>query len=74
MIYHAGLSKTFWAETVNTAAYIRNRVTTTATGQTPYERWYGRNRDVSHLRVFGCTAYAHIPVADRRKLDKKSTS
>jgi len=36
MTYHAGLSKTFCAEAVNTAAYIRNRVTTTATGQTPY--------------------------------------
>ena len=28
--------------------------------------------DVSHMRVFGCTAYAHIPEADRKKLDKKS--
>ena len=72
MIYHAGLSKSFWAEAVNTAAYIRNRVTTTSTGQTPYERWYGRIPDISHLHVFGCIAYAHSPVADRRKLDKKS--
>jgi len=73
MICHAGLSKSFWAEAVNTAAYIRNRVTTTSTGQTPYERWYGRIPDVSHLRVFGCTAYAYSPEADRRKLDKKSS-
>ena len=41
MMYHAGLSTSFWAEAVNTAAYTRNRVTTTSTGQTPYERWYG---------------------------------
>ena len=72
MIFHAGLSKSFWAEAVNTAAYIRNRVTTTSTGQTPYERWYRRIPDVSHMRVLGCTAYAHCPEADRRKLDKKS--
>jgi len=57
---------------VDTAAYIRNCVTTTSTGQTPYERWYGIIPDVSHMRVFGCTAYAHIPEADRKKLDKKS--
>jgi len=72
MIYHAGLSETFWAEAVHTAACTRNHVTTTATGLTPYEHWYCRTADVSHLRVFGCTAYAHIPVADRRKLDKSS--
>ena len=72
MVYHAGLSKAFWAEAVNTAAYIRNRVTTATSGQTPYERWYGRIPDVSHFRVFGCMAYAHIPEVERTKLDKKA--
>eukprot|EP00795_Rhopilema_esculentum_P017528 gene17528-biopygen6440 len=72
MMNHAGLSKTFWAEAVNTAAYIRNRVITSASGQTPYEKWYGKPPDVSHFRVFGCIAYAHIPEAERRKLDKKA--
>ena len=72
MICHAGLSKVFWAEAVNTAAYIRNRVTTATSGQTPYERWYGRIPDVSHFRVFGCIAYTHIPEVERKKLDKKT--
>jgi len=72
MVYHAGLSKVFWAEAVNTAAYIRNRVTTATSGQTPYERWYERIPDVSKFRVFGCMAYAHVPEAERRKLDKKA--
>ena len=27
---------------------------------------------VSHLKVFGCIAFAHIPDAQRLKLDKKS--
>eukprot|EP00795_Rhopilema_esculentum_P009748 gene9748-biopygen2709 len=72
MMNHAGLSKTFWAEAVNTAAYIRNRVITSASGQRPYEKWYGKPPDVSHFRVFGCIAYAHIPGAERRKLDKKA--
>ena len=72
MVYHAGLGKFFWAEAVSTAAYIRNRVTTTASGQTPYERWYGRIPDVSNFRVFGCMAYAHVPEVERTKLDKKA--
>ena len=27
---------------------------------------------VGHFKVFGCMAYAHIPDAQRQKLDKKS--
>jgi len=72
LVYHAGLSKSFWAEAVNTAAYIRNRVTTATAGQTPYDRLYGRIPDVSHFRVFGCMAYAHIPEVERTTLDKKA--
>ena len=71
MVYHAGLSKKFWAEAINTAAFIRNRVVTATTGQSPYERWYGKVPDVSQFRVFGCIAYAHIPEAERRKLGMK---
>ena len=72
MILHAGLSKSFWGEAVCSAAYIRNRVITTATGTTPYERWYGKKPDVSNFRVFGCTAYAHVPDSLRQKLDQKA--
>ena len=74
MLSHAGLSNRYWAEAVATAAYIRNRTPTAAIKeeQTPYERWYGKRPNVSHLKVFGCMAFAHIPDAQRQKLDKKS--
>ena len=39
---------------------------------TPEEAWSGLKPDVSHLRVFGCVAYAHIPDQRRKKLDDKS--
>ena len=44
MIAHAGLPNSYWGEAVATAAYVRNRMPTTAikNNQTPYERWYGR--------------------------------
>ena len=32
----------------------------------------GKKPNVSHLRVFGCMAYVHIPDNERRKLDKKA--
>lgn len=74
MIAHAGLPNSYWAEAVATAAYVRNRMPTTAIKEniTPYERWYGRKPDVSRFRVFGCMAYAHVPDAQRQKLDKKA--
>ena len=29
------------------------------------------NHSVSHLKIFGCVAYAHVPDELRKKLDKK---
>jgi len=75
MLAHSGLSKMYWAEAVNTAAFLRNRVPTTAfrTHETPYSRWYGKKPNVSFLRVFGCAAYSHVPDNERKgKFDKKT--
>ena len=73
MIAHAGLPNAYWAEAVATAAYLKNRSTTSALKEdtTPYEKWYGRKPDLSHLGVFGCVAYAHIPDSERQKLDAR---
>ena len=37
----------------------------------PQEAWSNKNQNVSHLRVFGCIAYAHVPNENRKKLDNK---
>nr|GEZ10161.1 retrovirus-related Pol polyprotein from transposon TNT 1-94 [Tanacetum cinerariifolium] len=39
---------------------------------TPYEAWKGNKPKVSHLRVFGCIAYALLNSNSRCKLDEKS--
>ena len=74
MIEHAGLSKRYWAHAIDTAVHIMNRCVTSAIpdGTTPYERWYEEKPDLSHLKVFGCIAYAHVPEARRQKLDSKA--
>ena len=75
MMAKAGLPEKYWAEAVSTAAYLKNRVPTRSVAEkkTPYEKWYGRKPNVSHLRVFGCMAYAYIPDAIRDgKLSKKA--
>ena len=40
--------------------------------KTPYEVWTGKKPSLSHLRVFGCDAYVHVPKEKRTKLDNKS--
>ena len=73
MIAHASLPNEYWAEAVATAAYLRNRTTSALKEEkTPYEKWYKRKPDISHLKVFGCVSYARIPDCERRKLDKKA--
>jgi hypothetical protein len=39
---------------------------------TPQEAWCGVKPSVTHLKVFGSVAYAHIPDQKRTKLDDKS--
>lgn len=48
------LTLSVWAEAVNAAVYIRNRVPNKRTGEkTPYELFHGRKPDVSNLMKFG---------------------
>ena len=73
MLADSKLPHRFWAEAISTAVYLRNRSPTKALqGITPHEAWSGRKPDVSSLRIFGCSAYAHVPRAERRKLDSKA--
>jgi len=41
-------------------------------GVTREERFTSRKLDLSHLKVFGCIAYVHIPDELRNKLDLKA--
>ena len=67
------MSRVFWAEALSTAVYLRNRSPTSALkGKTPFEAREGKKPNVSHLKSFGCTCYAHIPKDERKKLDSKS--
>ncbi len=74
MMAHAQLSNYYWAEAVFAAAYLKNRTPSKAFQEltTLYERWYGKKPDLSHLHVFGCETYAHVPDSQHVKLDKKA--
>ena len=72
MLLDAKLPKKFWAEAVSTAVYLKNRSPSKLLNMTPFEIWHGRKPKVSHLRVFGSDAYAHVPRDERGKFDSKS--
>jgi transposase InsO family protein len=73
MLQAAELPYTFWALAVQAAVYCRNRSPTTSLdSRTPYEVWSGHKPKVSHMRVFGCLAFAHVRKGARTKLDPKA--
>ncbi|WVZ94183.1 LOW QUALITY PROTEIN: hypothetical protein U9M48_040107 [Paspalum notatum var. saurae] len=65
----------FWAEAVNTACYIANRIFLRAfLGKTSYELRFGRQPSVKHLRAFGCRCFVlkkagHLDKFESRCLD-----
>lgn len=72
MLLDAGLDKKYWGEAVATAAYLQNRLPSHYVDRTPFERWFGEKPTLTHLKVFGCPAFVHIPDVKRSKLDSKT--
>jgi len=69
------LPKQYWAEAVSCAVYLLNRCPTRSLQVvTPEEVWSGHKPSVTHLRVFGCVAYAKMPDARRIKLKARNAS
>ncbi|GJX28260.1 ribonuclease H-like domain-containing protein [Tanacetum coccineum] len=55
MLADLKLPTTFWAESVNTACYVKNRVLVIKPhNKTPYELFNGRPPTISFMRPFGC--------------------
>ena len=74
MLHHKQLPKTFWAEALNVAVHVRNRVTTRGLSSrtTPYEILYDRKPNLSYLRVFGSRCWYHLRRSQVDKLDPRS--
>jgi hypothetical protein len=72
MLSGVGITQEFWVEAVDTAKYLVNMSPSSAlVDMTPHEVWFGKNPSLSHLKVFGCDAFVHVPKEKRSKLDKK---
>jgi hypothetical protein len=58
----------FWGEAISSFIHVSNKVTTASLhGATPHEAFYGDKPNLSHLRVWGCTAHVLIQ-KDKRPL------
>ncbi|KAA3472465.1 Retrovirus-related Pol polyprotein from transposon TNT 1-94 [Gossypium australe] len=73
LMFEKNIPKALWAEAVNTAAYLQNKLPTKALAhKTPFGAWFGFKPSLAHLRTFGCLCYAQVPAAKRSKLDERS--
>ncbi|GJS33256.1 putative ribonuclease H-like domain-containing protein [Tanacetum coccineum] len=63
----------FWAEAVNTACYVLNRVLVTKPqNKTPYELLIGKSPSISFMRPFGCSLTILNTLDSLGKFDGKS--
>ena len=58
MLNETNLPKYFWADAVNTACYVSNRVLIRPIlKKTPYELYKGRKPNISYFHAFGCKCF-----------------
>ena len=70
MIYDQDLPMHLWAEATRTAVYVHNIIYHSALGFKTLEEMFTRKKpEASHLKIFGCPVYVHIPKEKRTKLD-----
>lgn len=72
MLNESGLLKSFWAEAIATANYVRNRCVTKYLGKkTPHEILTHKRPNVSHLQKFGVKAYVLDQTPNKDKFAPK---
>ncbi|KAH9650254.1 hypothetical protein KPL70_026300 [Citrus sinensis] len=72
MLNENALPKYFWAEAVNTACYVLNRVLIRPNlNKTPYELWKDRKPNIGYFKVFGCKCFVLNTKDNLGKFDSK---
>jgi hypothetical protein len=70
MIHDQDLPMHLWAEAARNAVYVQKKSPhIVLENKTPEEMFTGEKLEVSHLRIFGCPVYVHVPKDKRSKLD-----
>jgi hypothetical protein len=72
MLSGVRLGKELWVEIVGIACYLVYRSPSSSLDdRTPQKIWTGKKTSLTHLKVFGCEDYVHVPKENKSKLDKK---
>jgi hypothetical protein len=70
MIHDQDLPMHLWTKETRTTVYVQNISPHRVLGKkAPTEMFTGKKPEVSHLRIFGCPMYVHVPKDKRSKLD-----
>ena len=70
MIHDQDLPMYVWEEVARIAVYVHNIIFHfSLRNKTLEEMFSGEKPEVSHLKIFGCHVYIHIPKEKRTKLD-----
>ena len=70
MIHDQDLPMHLWDEAGRTTIYVQNRLSHSVLGfKTPKDMYTENKPEVSHLKIFGCPMFVHIPKEKRAKLD-----
>ena len=73
LLKQANLPNSFWVRVVDVAFYLTNRCLSCSLppNKTPFELFYGRQPDLSNLKVFVCSAFRFLEVGVK-KLDSEA--
>ena len=70
MLHDQDLPMHLWEKVARKSVYVQNHTPhRLLENKTPEEVLYGKKPEVSHLKIFGCPVYIHIPKEKRTKLD-----
>ena len=70
MIHDQDIPIHLWAEAARTTIYVQKTLSHSPLGFKPPEEMFSvKKTQVSHLKIFGCPVFVHIPKEKRTKLD-----
>lgn len=72
MLIDSGLSNDFWAEVMETANYLCNRLPTKSKNHSKViseEAWIGQYQNLWHVHIFSSLVLSNIPKEKRSKSD-----
>jgi hypothetical protein len=73
IMFQMNVPKRFWSYGVLKAAYLINRLPSRVLGfKSPLQVLQAKSPYLSHLKVFGCSCFVHLPPSQHDKLDSRA--